>query len=381
MKKFTKIFSILLLAIVCSFSFIACKNNNNKQTSTNLNANNINTQISIDDQSSENSSNTNDSNNLEDVIDEENTQSKIDFINGIYKFENYNLSFANIYYENEAELLSYFKTRDLNGVYDAVYRLGFEDFIKSITLKTIDDKTFNNYIHFTKIELNETTDILKSLVVYEYKTNIFTYFTSAVNYHNNNGEIIPMENNNTITAPNPTQIIINDDGTISLLYQFSYTNSELDELIATPLYVKTNIELYNKFETTNFDENSISYNYLESSAIIESNNGFIDINNAMSKLEEMFNTLEMPYSITEFLSKSELYFSTDKSLYIMFTSVDKNIIITNKTNNANEYSILDAIKFNVTGEYYDLTLNRSVLDIEIQIDENTTFKCNFFTQL
>lgn len=383
MKKFTKVFSILLLAVVCSFSFIACKNSDNKQASNNLTSDNINTQISIDDQNAGNASDAENSNNTENINDEENNtaepETTIDLISGIYKFTNYNLTFADIYYENEAELLSFFETRDLNGVYDAVYRLGFDKFINSITQKAIDDETFNNYLHLTKMELNDV-DLLKFAYLYEYKTNIFTYFNSAIIYHNENGLIVPMDISVTNTFPYASQIIISEDGSISLLYQFNYISTDTNELVSTPLYVKTNIELYNKIDATDFDAETISYKYAESSAIIESKNGFVDSADAMNKLEEMFSALEMPYSVTDFLTKSELYFSNEKALYIIFTSTDNNIIITNKTSDANEYSILNSIKFNITNEYYDLTLNRNILNIEIQIDENTTFKCSFFAQ-
>lgn len=384
MKKFTKIFSILFLAVICSFNFVACKNNDNKQASNNLTSDNINTQISVDDQTAENTS-TEGSNNTETANDEENNteepELKIDLISGIYKFANYDLTFDDIFYENEAELLSFFETRDLNGVYDAVYRLGFDNFINSITTKTIEDETFNNFLHLTKMELNGN-DLLRFANLYEYKTNIYTYFNSTIIYHNNNGLIVPMNTNNTNTFPYASQIIINEDGSISLLYQFSYINSESNEVVNSPLYVKTNIELYNRIEPTDFNEEAISYKYAESSAIIESKNGFVDTKDAMSKLEleEMFSTLDMHYSVTDFLAKSELYFSNDKTLYIAFTSADNNIIITDKSSEANEYSILNSIKFNIVNEYYDLTLSRNILNIEIEIDENTTFKCNFFAQ-
>lgn len=382
MKKLTKIFSILILAVICSFSFVACKKNDSKQASNNLTTDNINTQISIDDQTAENTS-TEGSTNTETANDEENNteepETKIDIISGIYKFTNYDLTFADIYYENENELLSFFATRDLNGVYDAVYRLGFDDFINSITQKSFEDKTFNNFLHLTKMELNGN-DLLKFANLYEYKTNIFTYFNSAIIYHNDNGLIVPMNTNNTNTFPYATQIIINEDGSISLLYQFNYINSDTNEVVTTPLYVKTNIELYNKIDATDFDAEAVSYKYAESSAIIESKNGFVDSKDAMSKLEEMFSALDMPYSVTEFLAKCELYFSNNKTLYIAFTSADNNIIITDKSSEANEYSILNSIKFNIVNEYYDLTQNKNILNIEIQIDENTTFKCNFFAQ-
>lgn len=359
MKKFTKLFSILILAIVCSFSFIACKNNENNLASQTVSTSNINDTNSEDD-IADNVSNSNNESNTE---DSQESTAEYPITPGIYKFQKETLTFDDIYYKNEVELFTFFETRDLNGVYDFVYKVGFADFAKSITTINFGSVDYKKVVNFNKNESNDTE--LGYMTLFESYKDTFTLTDEQIIYNVVDGNIV-------LQANNPEFIINKETNTITILYPFSYINAETTETIHTPLYIKVDVTLYNQFDLMQ-DASLTGYTYLDGSAKIINEKDYLTTEEAMEKLTDML-PLDKD-ELIEDLENIELYVKNNKDLYIQY--YEDTVLITDKIDNANEYLLFDTVKIEVINEYYDLTLGLNVLTAQIKIDENVYFRCNF----
>lgn len=361
MKKFTKLFSILILAVVCSFSFIACKNNENKQAAPITTSNISDTGSNNEDDVAENVSDE----TQENLTIEESQEQEIVYpiTPGIYKFQKETLTFDDIYYKDEAELLNFFETRDLNGVFDFVYKVGFADFAKSITIVNIGGVDYKKVVNFNKNESNDTE--LGYVTLFESYEDTFTLVDEQIVYDVVDGNIV-------LQVSNPEFIINQETNTITILYPFSYINAETTEIVNTPLYIKVDVTLYNEFDIMQ-DNTLTGYTYLDGSAKIINESDYLTTDEAMKKLTEML-PLDKD-AFVEDLENIELYVKDNKDLYIQY--YEDTVLITDKIDNVNEYLLFNTVKIEVVNEYYDLTLGLNVLTAQIEIDENVYFRCNF----
>lgn len=357
MKKFTKLFSILFLAVICSFTFIACSNNENKQASQVVTTDNISdTGTNQDDNIAEHVSD-------EETSTDEEQSAVYPITPGIYKFEKDTLTFDDIYYEDEAALCEFFKTKDLNGVYDFVYKAGFEDFAKSITTINVGGIDYKKVVNFNKNESNDTE--LGYVTLFESYEDTFTLIDQQIVYDVVDGNIV-------LQVSNPEFIINKETNTITILYPFSYINTETTEIVNTPLYIKVDVTLYNEFDIMQ-DNTLTGYTYLDGSAKIVCENDYLSKDEAMKKLTEML-PLDKD-SFVEDLENIELYVKDNKDLYILY--YEDTVLITDKIDNVNEYLLFNTVKLEIVNEYYDITLGLNVLTAQIEIEENVYFRCNF----
>ena len=357
MKKLTKLFSILILTIVCSFSFIACSNNENKQASQVVTTDNIS------------DTGTNQDDNVAEHISDEGTSTDEEqsavypITSGIYKFEKDTLTFDDIYYEDEAALCEFFKTKDLNGVYDFVYKAGFEDFAKSITTVNVGNVDYKVSIVFHKNESDGSQ--LGFMGAFESYKNTFTLFGDETEYDVIDGKIIPKANK-------PEFVINAETNDITILFPFSYYDSNLDKVVHTPLYIKANVYLYSELDIMQ-DDSFTCYSYLTGSAKIVCENDYLSKEEAMKKLTEILPLDED--ELVEDLDNIEFCINDNKDLFILY--YEETMLITNRIDNSNNYLLFNSVKLEIVNEYYDITLGLNVLTAQIEIEENVYFRCNF----
>ncbi len=362
MKKITKLFSILILAIVCSFNFIACSNNEENLATQTITTSNISDTDSTQEEDI--------ADNVSDLI-EDNTNENVNetepaiypIISGIYKFQKDTLSFDDIYCKNEQEVLTFFKTRDFNGVYDFVSKVGFNEFLKSITTVNVGGVDYDVVVTFNKNESNGSE--LGYLTAFESYKNTFTRFGTQIVYEVSENSIVSKENY-------PEFIVNPETNNVTILYPFYYVDADTTEIIYTPLYIKTEVSLYNEIDLMQ-DSSLKAYSYLENSAQIVSTNDYLNTDEAIKKLTEILPLDED--ALIEDLENIEFYIKDNKSLYILYH--EDTILITEKIENQNNYILFDSVTIEVVNEYYDLTLKTNVITAQIEIEENVYFKCNF----
>ncbi len=357
MKNFAKLFSILLVVCFGAFSFVACSNNENKQSTQIITTQNINdvgekTEEDVADEVSK--------------IDETEDANTFPITPGIYKFSKNTLTFNDIYYKNEIELLEFFETRDLNGVYDFVYKNGFDNFSKSLTTYNGNNSTYTKVINIYKNKFNANK--LHYAVYMETAKDVFTNFGISITYTIENGIIVLQDNN-------PEFIINEETNEVSLLYPFYYIDNSTQATIYTPLYIKADLTIYHEIDITQDESFTGAYTYSTNSAQIKSPDGFVNETEAMKVLEEMFAPVPVNISLIDSLPDVELYFNKNNELYIYYA--DSTFIITEKATDSNLYTLFETLKINIVNEYYDITSNTKILTITIDIDGNTYFECKF----
>ena len=68
--------------------------------------------------------------------------------------------------------------------------------------------------------------------------------------------------------------------------------------------------------------------------------------------------------------------TTEKELYLVYN--ENNVILTKNLGNA--YSIYDTFIVEIVDEYFDLSFGYNIITIKIEIDSNTFFTCNFYSE-
>ena len=117
-KQISKTFLIAIMAIVTTLTFVGCGNTTSSKNS-NINASEI-TDTNTGNEDKDKADNVSDS---DDKKDQE-VSEKIELY-GIYKYTR-ELNFDDCDRSNSEEVIKYFKTRDFNGVYNAIKPLGFD---------------------------------------------------------------------------------------------------------------------------------------------------------------------------------------------------------------------------------------------------------------
>ena len=119
------------------------------------------------------------------------------------------------------------------------------------------------------------------------------------------------------------------------------------------------------------------YTYVENSANIESVNGFVNEAEAMANLANLLEVAED--EIIKTISNYVLSFTADEKLYIV--NNDFNLVLTEKAENSTNYLVYNSLYLNIVNENYDFETGLKTLNIQIQIDENTMFTCEFVSEL
>lgn len=375
LKKLSTMLSIVLMIAITVISLSACSNSN--KTATKTVETTVETVDQIDDsgekeeiadkvsdseeESSDEISNTDEL--VEDeIVKSENTPILNKVIEtGVYVYADNNFTFDNIYYTNEEALLEYFETTDLNGVYDVVKKLGFDEFIKDFDSVIIDEKVYNFAFSIGKDEKDPSSLILCSHIIQS--KNSLNSFGDYLVYKIEDGKMI-------VEDCNP-EFLTNSDGSVSMLIPFFYYTEENDIPVKTPLYIKADLVKISSIDIIS-GENLMGYCYVDGSTKIISKDGFISNADATKILAEILKT--SPDSLIDEISQFEFYFNSDKEL-IVFVS-EHNINLTEKLEN-NTYLLYESCYLKIVNESLDLTTNISTIEIQIEIDEFTTFtfKC------
>lgn len=366
-KKLAKVFSLVLVIAISFISLTACSN---KSTVASDEIPETSTQIS-------------DSVDTKEPVAEEVTDKDEDVkpeqpetpvstlstdIFGIYKFTDKILSYEDIYYYDKNEVLTFFETRDINGVYDIIERLNFDEFTKNLT--TYSNGSTERDIAFAIGGDIENQEYILMSVYYDVYERYFDYEDESKIYNN---IIFTIENDTIITPENSLNLEFDSETNLLTAYfQFFYIDETSGEKVYTPLYIKTILETETNFEsfTTLHNIDSLKfYVYKEGSAILNSNNTFTDT----AKLAEIL-MLEKD-EILDVISNCQLMFDEDKShLIIAYEDV---IVSSVKAQNENKYLIYNSIYVNVVNEQVDFTTNTTTLNFEIEIDENSSFTFSF----
>lgn len=332
-KNIAKTLSIaLIFAFVC-LPLAACSKDKNANKNLNTNIENIST-----DKNAENAENQESSE--ENTPAEEPEEEKIT-LNGIYKVSK-TIDYKDIWYENEEETIKYFETRDINGVYNALRKLGFKE--NTTFKKTIDEKTYEVMFRFTKSKV---------------------HFTLAID-ENEFFDIDTYEYDNIIH-----KIEIDENESIYAYIQFTYED-ESGNTVKTPAFIKCPLTFIENTDNIFVGQN---YIYKEDSAIIKfSNDAEIDNESATNKLASLYEIDEAcedkfaeiisilnseNYNLSADLSKLTI---TDELGYYKFSTVSDNIYT------------FKLLNLKLESRQLNITTNVEELVFTIQIDNNSTFE-------
>lgn len=340
MKKFIKnLAKALSLIMVIAFAvmpFTACSDKNaNKSTNQPVLENT--TDINNAEESAENVT---DSDNTSDDSTEE-TEEIV--LSGIYQIA-WKITYKDTWYENEEEVIEFFQTRDINGVYNALRKLGYEEYMnhiietETITLETM--LYFNN---------GRMTGIYK-----EVGTNKF--YNSGITF--NISDVI-----NNIES--------DENGTIYIYVQYSYYDEETSTFVDTPIYTKMPLKL---IEQTEQVLTGTIFNYKEDSSKLTITS---DTTSSIEKLPEIFGIdeeVEDKFSaIVEKLSGWKIMMTNDqKTITILVNEYEFSYI--NLTEGT--YTI-DNITFSLEKRVVELDSSTQTLYFTITVEESAIFSFEF----
>lgn len=368
-KKISSFLSLILVIAISFMALTACSKSNDTESENTITTAPITDTSTAEDEKVADEVSDEDENLEEESTTEENTDQSDDktteeptlstLSNSIFKFQNEKLTLSDIYYYDESELFDYFKTTDLNGVYYAVKELGFDSFANQILSFEENGETYNKSINL-KINSNEPSSIIE----YYYNndnefTSIKTLFTFDIT-----------ENNEITTSDDCYVMTYNaESNTISIAYRFTYINESTGEVEKTPLFIKTNLYCYEPLE---FTQTWNSYSLIAQSATIESKSEAITQDEGYANLAKLINISQEDLLTT--LSECTLIVSPNQlsKLYITYNST---LILTEKVENADSFRVHNSFNIDIISEDYNIDSESTTLNIQIVIDENTTFKC------
>ncbi len=360
LKKLTKIFSLVLVVTFAFISFTACKNDN---ASTEAQPTGDSTQITdttttIPDAKPVTDTDKTDKNEPSEV-EPSNPTNEISPITGLYVFEKTDLSYSDTYYYNRSELLTYFKTTDINGVFDIAKRLGFDEFAAGLTKTNINSTDYR--VAFS-IKHKENSTYTISILICDSYERYTTLSNSEIDFN--------IDENGIITTPANTLNLEYNAETDSLVayFPFSYKDENANEIF-TPLFVKANLISKSEFENYYNSSKYSEYTYKENSATVNATADFA----YLSKLAEML-AVEESEVLTE-ISNCKLIFINNKSE--LFISAKNTIISTQKAQTTNSYMIYNSFNVDIINENIDITTGVKTLNLKIEIDATTTFYISF----
>lgn len=271
---------------------------------------------------------------------------------GIYKF--YNIpTFLDIYYDDYDKLITYFETTDLNGVYNAVKPLGYDEFVKNI--KTNDEfhafYVSGNEIKTLSYDNNGKYTLLNDIETFTFETNEGKITTSL-------GDKLKIEFDETTNTP-------------TVYAQFYYVNTD-SETVYTPLYIKYNLQATsNSVDVLEGKEYSYSK---KSSNIVSTSTEQFDLNVKIQNLAKLLGLkVDEGANITEVIeaafSANTYLFSEDGS---RITIKGENSFSISKANENGEFVWNDATA-KISFHEHNISTGIDNIVFSIQIDETTQF--------
>lgn len=339
MKKFIKnLTKALCLFLVVSFaavSFIGCKkDNNNSNQADNTASSTIGSETG----------------GVADNVNEgetpEETPEEVITLNGLYKMTRPVTYKDTMWTVSNEEVFSFFETTDINGVYNALRKLGAIDYVNANTVE-IDGTVYEMIIGFIG-------DNFHGILYDGYTYTIETTISASL-----------------ITS----KIDIVDEENIIVYYQFIYPG-ENGEPVETPVFIKV------PFEKIAHSENILSgtsYSYEAGSAKIALSN-----QSTMTEDEALVaaaNILGIPTENVDVAATIELMFTRynvqlDELLTkaTLFDVEDERFTFAPITN-AN--GVIDGISITITNRYINVSTGIETINFEIVLDANATLTFTF----
>jgi hypothetical protein len=356
-KKLSKSLSVIAIVLAIAITFVACSNNKSASNIMSANISNVTETSQLEAspvQDTETDTETDD-----EVADVE--------INGIYKFTKSSYNFSDIYYKDLDELTKFFETKDLNGVYDAVYKLGFADAANKFN-KTEGTDVDDTTLYDCAFLFNEN----KVYIVYYESDNEYRYTSNdGVEFTAENGKI-------NFAASSPILTLeYNEDGSLTLYLQFTYTDDN-NNSVTTPLYIKGNLSKVANSENINSGK---TYEYSAGSAVITST--FVKTDNMdayLSELAKMFNIDENTDSmegIVNVLSNWKFEIDFDLSRIVLKDTNKGYEFFSIVKANANDVFAIGNVNFTIDKLNLNLTTAAKTISMTVTLDENTVFVFDF----
>lgn len=285
-------------------------------------------------------------------------------LSGIYQFDR-ELSFDDIYYKDETELINYFKTKDLNGVYNAVKPLGFDKFIMDMVKHN--DNFVAYYFNEGKAQPMET------------QNGTFSFLSSKYEDYEDVDFDYTIGEDGTITTSVPVLNLEFNSKTNELVMvaQFYYTD-ENDNDVLTPLYVKATLSSVE--DSTKLFGNG-EYSYVAASATVETTSNMnVDINSKLDTLMTMLNIEPVEGKTARELIESvfagrKLHLNDDASR-IVFVDENGDFSITPVNTETKTFTWNNA-NVKMTSRKLNLEKNKFVVVFEIEVDEESKLVFEF----
>ena len=328
MKNLTKALCLLFVVTFATFSFIGCKNNNNNSNQA--------------DNTASSTIGTETGGVAENVTQGEEpteTPEEVLSLNGIYKMAR-PVTYKDTMWEvSNEEVFSFFETTDINGVYNALRKLGAIDYVNANTVE-IDGTIYEMVLGFIEDNFH---GILYDGYTYKIETTISTSLIS-----------------------NKIEII--DEKNIIVHYQFIYPG-ENSEPIQTPVFIKVPFEKISHSEnvlsgiTYSYEAGSAKINLTNQSTMTEEKALTIaaDILGIPTENVDIAATIELMFTrynvqLDELLSKATLFDVEEGS----FTFAP----ITNAT------GFVDGISITIVDRYINISTGIETVNFEIVLDDS-----------
>lgn len=355
-ETIAKICSTIAIIPIASLALIACTNNSDAENKKD-NADNTS-----------NISNPRPNPKPDETPDISDDNKEVHSLAGLYSFTR-NFDVNDIVFENEEELVTFFKTKDVNGAKKAAVELGFYDFVNSI-MKHEDKEV-------AVIFSNNEFDGFRAFTYVE-KTSDLSYRT----YEEKGHKYKVTEDGYVTYDDDPIISFDSEANEVTLLYQFSYVN-ESGETVDTPMFFKTTLEYNNNTDGigVSYDDYKI-YTYKTGSSFLNISENHVKYNKMLS---EVANRLGIdgeptPAKISEFFSKDKIAFGIDYKLnrlyYALREDNSTHIVPMNEATNTYDFygfsfEILKSINENeirlsakLDSEVkFEITLNLENLDV------------------
>jgi len=331
MKKLIKnISKALCLLFVFSFSIISIVGCGNKDNSKDKKASNT-----------ASSTIGGDINNSADNVNQDDTKDEEVVLNGIYKYAR-PVIYADTYWTiSNDEIFDYFDTTDINGVYNALLKLNFIEYMNS------------------NIEQND--DLIEESMIYFNEDTILNLTYNGFDYSISNEETGIEKINDYIEIIDEENFIVHAP--------FYYYN-DADEKIVTPIITKVLFTRVADSENTLIGK---TYTYQTGSAnIIISNQSTITKEEAfllVANLLDIPTTLDVSTVVENFFADLDFQIDDQLSKLTVLCKYDDTFRFSTISNAT---STIDGMTISLTSRSINIATGIETLNLEIMLDENTT---------
>ena len=328
MKHLAKVFCLLFVVSFATLSFIGCKNKDNSSNSADNTAS-----------STIGGETGGVADNVTEGEEPETTPEEILVLNGIYKMARPVTYKDTMWEASNEEVFAYFETTDVNGVYNALRKLGVIDFVNNNT-----------------VEKDGTT--YEMLIAY-----------IGDNFHGILYDGYSYKINTTIEASSiTTKVDMIDENNIIVYYQYTYAG-ENQEPVTTPVYIKVP---FVKVANSEDILNGVTYTYEAGSAKISLSN-----QSTMTEDAALLAAANVLGVSTENPSESieELLASYNVQIDDMLTKatvIDTEFDTFTFTNITNTVGFIDGISIKITHRYINVSTGIETVNFEIALDSNAT---------